>query len=90
MRNATILTAMMLASAVTMTAAPAVASGEIQTVDSVGDTRSEACAKAKQHAQDVWGKRVVRFGACECSDRGADQYNIRQRFHCHVDVYLRD
>lgn len=72
-------------------ALPAVARAEIANVQGTANSQSEACAAAKKSATSIYGKRIIRWETCQCSDRGSSgRYDFRDRYHCTVDVHLKD
>ncbi|WP_339914231.1 hypothetical protein [uncultured Brevundimonas sp.] len=78
------------ASATLLALSAGTASAEVRNFDHVGDTRTEACSKAKGAAES-WMRagtryRLDRFGACECSqERYSD--GTPGIWRCNVDAY---
>lgn len=87
----TVLLTPVFAMAIAAMVTPTAASAEVTLVAATGNSQSEACTKAKNSARSSYGKRIVRWSPCQCSDRGvSDQYDFRDRYHCSIDVHLKD
>lgn len=61
------------------------ARAEIKNTYAYGDSRAEACSKAKSSAQRIYGDRIVGFSACDCSTQSSGY-----KWICNVDIRLRD
>ncbi len=67
---------------------PIAATAGVANTSAIGDTRSEACSKAKNSAIMIYGsERISGFSRCQCSREGSEQIIW---YDCNVDIYLKD
>ncbi|ASK89839.1 hypothetical protein [Sphingorhabdus sp. SMR4y] len=77
-----------LAGVLILSSWPTIAIAGVDNTNAIGDTRSEACSKAKNSAIKIYGSdRISGFGPCQCSREGGGQVIW---YDCNVDVYLKD